>query len=105
MSRNIRKGCPRRFGRPDSDRIAVRSWSECSALGGKVRLLPGFQRLGVGLVTVWFVFWTVTSVMRPHGSENAAYLSPSLTEFAVLAPLLIAAAIFGTRWIVWGFRP
>ena len=70
-----------------------------------MKLRLGFQRLGIGFVAVWFVFWTITSVTRPHLSENAAYLAPSLMELAVLAPLLIAAAFFGTRWIVWGFRP
>lgn len=71
-----------------------------------MKLLPGFQRLAIGAVVVWFVFWTCAYIIAPHQSETeqlAGYVF-SFTQLAVGALLLLTAAFFGAPWIVRGFR-
>jgi hypothetical protein len=70
-----------------------------------IALGRGGKRLGTGVVVVWFVFWTCAYVARSPSSENMPIVgSLPLMEYVVLAPLLLAAAIFGARWIISGFR-
>ena len=63
----------------------------------------GFPRLGASLWLLWFVYWTCAYALQPHQSENHPPPLPLLT-YVVLGPLLIAAAAFGVRWVIAGFR-
>ncbi len=61
----------------------------------------GLRRLGLGLVMVWFVFWTFAYVLHSLTSVSQASppaFSPS-TDLALAATLLLLAP-----WVVIGFR-
>lgn len=58
-------------------------------------------RLGLGLVWVWFVYWTCANVVTAPSAETAA-APPAFsmgTEIAVIVAAMIVAP-----WIVLGFR-
>ena len=61
----------------------------------------GFKRLGLGLVVLWFVFWSCAYVILPPRSEGVPWSSP----FSPLTLILLgASAIPITHWVVAGFR-
>jgi hypothetical protein len=81
--------------------------SDCRrAAGGEVSLRRGFLRIGISLVVLWLVFWTVTYVLHPYSSvtpEPASY-AIRVTAWSVMDPCLVAAIIL-VGWAAAGFRP
>jgi len=62
----------------------------------------GIIRLGIGLVLLWFVFWTFAYVMRPHLSDNPRVPE---TPFSLVTQLaMVLATGFIGPWVVAGFR-
>jgi len=61
------------------------------------------MRLGLGLLVLWFVFWTFAHVMRPHRSDNEPPPETLFTLTTQIA-LVFTAAIVGP-WMISGFRP
>ena len=62
----------------------------------------GGQRLGFGLVLVWFLYWTCVNVLGAPPFGSGAPSTPSLT--LPMEIVLIIAAILLVPWIVSGFR-
>lgn len=68
-----------------------------------MNLRRGVVRLGLGLVWVWFVFWTFAYVISSMRSENQGPPPSSFSSRNEIAALV--AAILIAPWIVTGFRP
>ena len=62
----------------------------------------GGQRLGLGLVLVWFLYWTCAHVLGAPSFGSGAPSTPSLT--LPMEVVLVIAAILLVPWIVAGFR-
>ena len=69
--------------------------------GARLNCRRGLPRLGLGLVMLWFVFWTFAYVIYSTAAENRE--SPAAfsltTDFALAAALLLLVP-----WIALGFR-
>ena len=70
--------------------------------GVRLNCHRGLRRLALGLVALWFVFWTFAYVLFSRAAENQA-VPPAFslsTDLALAASVLLLAP-----WIVLGFRP
>ncbi len=75
---------------------------EAMIFGVEPSYRKGLQRLGLGLVMVWFVFWTFAYVLYQRSAENQV-APPAFSLSTDLA--LAAALLLLTPWVVTGFRP
>jgi hypothetical protein len=62
----------------------------------------GGQRLGFGLVLLWFLYWTCANVLGAPSFDSGAPSPASLT--LPMEIVVIVAAILLAPWIVSGFR-
>jgi len=69
---------------------------------GQTRRRQGIIRLGIGLVLLWFVFWTFAYVMRPHTSDNPRVPEAPFSLITQLAMVLATGCI--GPWVVAAFR-
>lgn len=85
----------------DSPRITP--WEAIAA--ELMELRRGGKRLALGLLGLWFVFWTFAYVLQPYSTLRVepSYAS-RVTAWNVVVPCVIAAVVLGS-WVVLGFRP
>lgn len=87
----------------------------------------GWKRLGIAALGLWWLFWVAAFFMARSNRDysiaadeaatgekwTAATINPLVSHaqvqmnqavLAIIAPLVIAAAVYGVRWIAAGFR-
>jgi hypothetical protein len=74
---------------------------ELPVFGVRLNCRRGLLRLGSGLVTSWFVFWTFAYVLYSPSSENQ--VSPPAFSLSTEIALAVTVLLL-VPWIVAGFR-